>query len=143
MIKPKKNPVTKLVAAGAKAVSKATILGIKSGRSTGKVKAVLRSNDKLGVNKITKGSNRGIAKKASSALPAAKTSRRATLKEVNLNNRFNKHPLVRNTGEASSETKYRVMRGNPIPVKPKNKKPNTVALGAAFGKKPNKSNKAK
>jgi hypothetical protein len=154
MMKPKKNPVTKLVAAGVKVAmrGKKNSKGLKETEykdlrklTTGRAKAVVRNSKvKEFMNPITKGKNKNWAKEANkSILPAAKTSRRATLKEVNLNNRFNKHPLVRNAGNASSETKYRVMRGNPIPLKPKNKKPNTVALGAAFGKKPNKSNKAK
>ena len=48
-------------------------------------------------------------------------SRRAAMKEANMNSRFEKHPLVRNTGNASSEIKYRVMRGKPVPVKKKSK----------------------
>ena len=132
MIKPKKNPVTKLIGAGVKAAmrGKKNSKGIITTANkdiqkltTGRAKANVR-NVKVkdfGVN-ITKGKNKDWAKEANkSTSPAAKTSRRATLKEVNLNNRLNKHPLVRNAGNASSETKYRVMRGKPVPVKKKSK----------------------
>ena len=72
-------------------LSKATIIGIKSGRSTGNVKAVLRSNDKLGVNRMTKGSNRGIAKKATKPLAtpksAVKVIPRKTAPKTDLSNR--------------------------------------------------------
>ncbi len=91
--------------------------------TTGRAKANVR-NVKVkdfGVN-ITKGKNKDWAKEAKKkTLPAATTSRRAALKEVNWNNRIQKHPLIRNAGNASSETKYRVMRGKPVPVKKKGK----------------------
>jgi len=91
--------------------------------TTGRAKANVR-NVKVkdfGVN-ITKGKNKDWAKEANKkTLPAATTSRRAALKEVNWNNRIQKHPLIRNAGNASSETKYRVMRGKPVPVKKKSK----------------------
>ncbi len=91
--------------------------------TTGRAKANVR-NVKVkdfGVN-ITKGKNKDWAKEANKkTLPAATTSRRAALKEVNWNNRIQKHPLIRNAGNASSETKYRVMRGKPVPVKKKGK----------------------
>jgi len=89
--------------------------------TTGRAKANTR-NVKVkdfGVN-ITKGKNKNWAKEANKiTLPSAATSRRASLKEANLNSRMEKHPLIRNAGNASSETKYRVMRGKPVPVKPK------------------------
>ena len=91
--------------------------------TTGRAKANVR-NVKVkdfGVN-ITKGKNKDWAKEANKkTLPAATTSRRAALKEVNWNNRIQKHPLIRNAGNASSETKYRVMRGKPVPIKKKGK----------------------
>lgn len=106
--------------------------------TTGRAKAITR-NVKVkdfGVN-ITKGKNKDWAKNANkTTLPSASTSKRANAKEANINSRLSKHPLVRNAGEASAETKYRVNRGKPVPVKPKNKTPNTAAKGAAFGKKP-------
>lgn len=132
MIKPKKSPVTKLIGASIKVAmrGKKNSKGLKETEykdlrklTTGRAKAVVR-NVKVkdfGVN-ITKGKNKNWAKEANKSIsPAAKTSRRATLKEVNLNNRLSKHPLVRNAGNASSETKYRVMRGKPVPVKKKSK----------------------
>jgi hypothetical protein len=45
------------------------------------------------------------------------TSRRKAMKETNLRSRMEKHPLARNAGESSSESKYRVNRGRTIPVK--------------------------
>ena len=45
------------------------------------------------------------------------TSRRKAMKETNLRNRLDKHPLVRNAGESSAEGKYRYNRGKPIPKK--------------------------
>jgi hypothetical protein len=47
------------------------------------------------------------------------TSRRGAMKETNLRNRLDKHPLVRNAGEAASESKYRGNRGKSVPVKKK------------------------
>jgi hypothetical protein len=91
--------------------------------TTGRAKANVR-NVKVkdfGIN-ITKGKNKDWAKNANkTTLPSAAKSRRASLKEANLNSRLEKHPLVRNAGNASSETKYRVMRGKPVPVKKKTK----------------------
>jgi hypothetical protein len=132
MVAPKKSPVTKLIGAGIKVAmrGKKNSKGLKATEyqdlkklTTGRAKATIR-NVKVkdfGVN-ITKGKNKDWAKEANKSIsPAAATSRRATLKEVNLNNRLNKHPLIRNAGEASSETKYRVNRGRPVPVKKKAK----------------------
>ena len=91
--------------------------------TTGRAKANVR-NVKVkdfGVN-ITKGKNKDWAKEVNKkTLPAATTSRRAALKEVNLVSRLSKHPLVKNAGNQSSEAKYRVMRGRPVPVKKKGK----------------------
>ena len=91
--------------------------------TTGKAKSITR---KVKVKEFGvptgKGKNKNWAKEANKkTLPSASTSRRASLKETNLNNRLSKHPLVRNAGNASSETKYRVMRGKPVPVKKKGK----------------------
>jgi hypothetical protein len=131
-MKPKKNPVTKIIGAGVKAAmrGKKTSKGLITTANkdiqkltTGRAKANVRNVkvENFGVN-ITKGKNKDWAKEANKSIsPAAATSRRATLKEVNLNNRLSKHPLVRNAGNASSETKYRVMRGKPVPVKKKSK----------------------
>ena len=132
MMKPKKNPVTKLIGAGVKAAmrGKKNSKGIMATANkdiqkltTGRAKANVR-NVKVkdfGVN-ITKGKNKDWAKNANkTTLPSAAKSRRASLKEANLNSRLEKHPLVRNAGNASSETKYRVMRGKPVPVKKKAK----------------------
>jgi len=90
--------------------------------TTGRAKANVR-NVKVkdfGVN-ITKGKNKNWAKEANKkTLPAfTATSRRATLKEVNIVSRLSKHPLVKNAGNQSSEAKYRVMRGRPVPTKKK------------------------
>jgi hypothetical protein len=91
--------------------------------TTGKAKANVR-NVKVkdfGVN-IPKGKNKTWAKEANKKyFPGATKSRRSTLAEANLNSRLNKHPLVRNAGNQSSEAKYRVMRGKPVPVKKKGK----------------------
>ncbi len=87
--------------------------------TTGRAKAITR-NVKVkdfGVN-ITKGKNKNWAKNANkTTLPSADKSRRASIKEANFNSRMEKHPLVRNAGEASSESKYRVNRGRPVPKK--------------------------
>lgn len=45
------------------------------------------------------------------------TSRRGALKFASKEKAFQKHPLIRNTGESSAEGKYRGNRGKPIPVK--------------------------
>ena len=123
--------VNKVVSGVAKAMrGKKNSKGLKATKNkdvqqltTGRAKANVR-NVKVkdfGVN-ITKGKNKDWAKEANKkTLPAATTSRRAALKEVNWNNRIQKHPLIRNAGNASSETKYRVMRGKPVPVKKKGK----------------------
>ena len=91
--------------------------------TTGRAKANTR-NVKVkdfGVS-ITKGKNKDWTKEANKkAFPGATTSRRSALAEKNLNSRLEKHPLVRNAGNASSEIKYRVMRGKPVPVKKKGK----------------------
>ena len=105
------------------------IKGIDKAKKTftkGKDKAVMResrtydsSTEGLG---LTKGKNKNWSKETNKkTLPSAAKSRRANLKEINLNNRLSKHPLVRNAGNASSEIKYRVMRGKPVPVKKKGK----------------------
>lgn len=130
--------VTKIIGAGAKAVR--TVVGsnkdIKTNKkinktlektlgtktiSQGKAKSMARNSKvKEFMNPITKGKNKNFAKNANkTTLPSAATSRRASLKEANLNSRLDKHPLVRNAGNASSETKYRVMRGKPVPTKKK------------------------
>ena len=114
--------------------------GVETGSkiTTGKFKAIKRNNKvkDFDVN-ITKGKNKNWAKDANKiTLPSSTKSKRANAKEANFYSRLSKHPLVRNAGEASAETKYRVNRGKPVPVKPKNKTPNTAAKGAAFGKKP-------
>ena len=103
------------------------IKGIAKSKKTftkGKDKAVMRESrtydsttEGLG---LTKGKNKNWTKETNKkTLLSAAKSRRANLKEVNWNNRISKHPLVRNAGNASSETKYRVMRGKPVPVKKK------------------------
>lgn len=69
---------------------------------------------------IVKGKNKTITKKLKKANETPPMlSKRAAAKEANMNSRFEKHPLVRNAGQASSETKYRVMRGKPVPAKKK------------------------
>jgi hypothetical protein len=104
---------------GLKATANKDIKKLTTGRGKANVRNVKVKD--FGVN-ITKGKNKDWAKNANkTTLPSASTSRRASLKEVNLNSRLSKHPLVRNAGNASSETKYRVMRGKPVPVKKKAK----------------------
>jgi hypothetical protein len=87
--------------------------------TTGKAKANKRNAGvKDSMNPITKGKNKNWAKDANKkTLPSAAKSRRASIKEASLNNRFEKHPLVRNAGESASEGKYRYNRGKPIPKK--------------------------
>jgi len=125
------NPIVKVGIAAAKAMrGKKNSKGLKATEykdlkklTTGRAKAVVRNVKvkEFGVN-ITKGKNKDWAKNANkTTLPSAATSRRASVKESNFNSRMEKHPLVRNAGEASSETKYRVMRGRPVPIKKKAK----------------------
>lgn len=138
-ITPKKNIVTKAASAGVKAAAR-VIVGsnkdVKTNKainktlektfgaktiSQGKAKSMARNAKvKEFMNPITKGKNKDWAKNANKVtLPSAKTSRRASVKEANLNNRMEKHPLVRNAGEAASESKYRGNRGKSVPVKKK------------------------
>lgn len=72
------------------------------------------------MNPITKGKNKDWAKEANKKTSVG-NSRRAKIKESSINTRMEKHPLIRNAGNASSETKYRVMRGKPVPAKNKKK----------------------
>jgi hypothetical protein len=119
-----------------KAVNKSSKVAAKLGPivSGNKIKIVDSKDSYVKVNK-----NKNIKKELTRADNTPPyTSRRAAMKETNLQSRLDKHPLVRNTGEQASEKKYRENRGKPVPVKPKNKKPNTVASGAAFGKKPSR-----
>jgi hypothetical protein len=93
--------------------------------TTGKAKSITRNTKVKGFGVLTstgKGKNKNWAKEANKkTLPTSTTSRRATLKEVKIISGLEKHPLVRNAGNASSEAKYRVMRGRPVPVKKKGK----------------------
>ncbi len=90
-------------------------------QTTGKIKADARNAKvKEFVTPTAKGKNKNWAKETNKkTLPAATTSRRAALKEVNIVSRLSKHPLVKNAGNQSSEAKYRVMRGKPVPAKKK------------------------
>jgi hypothetical protein len=93
--------------------------GVRGGGSisTGKAKATVRNAKVKDVmSPITKGKNKDWAKEANK-LTTPGPSRRAKAKEASMNTRFEKHPLIRNAGEASSETKYRTMRGKPVPTK--------------------------
>jgi hypothetical protein len=87
--------------------------------TVGKKKAAKRNAEvKNFMEPITKGKNKNWAKDANKkTLPSAAKSRRASIKEASLNNRFEKHPLARNAGESASEGKYRLNRGKPIPKK--------------------------
>lgn len=92
----------------------------------GKDKAVMRESRAYDSNTeglgLTKGKNKNWAKDTNKkTLLSAAKSRRASVKESSFNTRMQKHPLVRNAGNASSETKYRVMRGKPVPVKKRGK----------------------
>lgn len=91
--------------------------------TAGKIKATARNAKvKEFVTPTAKGKNKNWAKETNKkTLPTSTTSRRAALKEVNLVSRLSKHPLVKNAGNQSSEAKYRVMRGRPVPVKKKGK----------------------
>ena len=101
-------------------VSLNTILGKKIGRTTGEIKGILRASKPGKTTGLAKGKNKDFAKNANKAtLPSAAKSRRASVKEASVNTSFEKHPLVRNAGEASSENKYRGNRGKPVPVKPR------------------------
>lgn len=96
-------------------------LKMPKGTTTGKAKATKRNTKvKEFMNPITKGKNKDWAKEANKSTNPG-NSRRAKIKESSINTRLEKHPLVRNAGNASSETKYRVMRGKPVPVKKKSK----------------------
>ena len=87
--------------------------------SQGKAKAIKRNvRVKEFMDPIAKGKNKNFVKDANKkTLPGASKSRRASIKEANFNTRMQKHPLVRNAGESSSESKYRVNRGKSIPTK--------------------------
>jgi len=91
--------------------------------SQGKAKATKRNTRvKEFMDPITKGKNKNFVKDANKkTLPGASKSRRASVKEANFNSRMEKHPLVRNTGQSSSEGKYRANRGRPIPIKRRGK----------------------
>lgn len=93
--------------------------GVAKGITTGKAKADVRNAKVKDVmNPITKGKNKDWAKEANKSVTPG-SSRRAKVKESSINTRMEKHPLVRNAGNASSETKYRTMRGKPVPTKKK------------------------
>ena len=121
-----------------KAVNKAAAVAEKMGPMiSGKNSKLKIVDSKDSYVKVSK--NKNIKKELTRAdRTPPYTSRRGSVKESNFNSRMEKHPLVRNAGEQASEKKYRENRGKPVPVKPKNKKPNTVASGAAFGKKPSR-----
>jgi hypothetical protein len=95
----------------------------KGTNTTGKIKAIKRNaRVKDSMNPITKGKNKNFVKDANKkTLPSASKSRRASIKEASFNSRMEKHPLVRNTGQSSAESKYRLNRGKPISVKRRGK----------------------
>jgi len=126
--------------------------------TTGKTKAINRANYKIGEIRRTQGKAAVVVTKSGklrefmSNAPVKGTTRkvrdtaqRAELQAKGYSKRksilrydpYRTHPLIRNAGEQAAEKKYRENRGNPVPVKSKNKKPKTIAP-AAFGKKPNK-----
>jgi hypothetical protein len=123
--------VVKVVAGAAKAMrGKKNSKGLKATQykeveklTTGKAKAITRNTRvKEFMDPTTKGKNKNWAKNANkTTLPSATKSRRASIKEASTNTRFEKHPLVRNAGEAASESKYRGNRGKSVPVKKKGK----------------------
>lgn len=104
-----------------KAVNKGSAVAEKLGPYvTGKNSKIKMVDSKDSFVKVSK--NKNIKKeltRADSTPPY--TSRRKAMKETNFRNRMEKHPLVRNAGEASSESKYRVNRGKPVPVKKRGK----------------------
>ena len=115
MVAPKKSPITKALGAGAKAVAR-TVTG--SNKDVKTNKAINKTLEKtFGAKTISKG------KAKAAGLP--KGSNKATAKKIAMSSPFKdsiqKHPLVRNTGEASAEGKYRANRGRPVPVKRKAK----------------------
>ena len=146
MMKPKKNPVTKLVAAGVKGIitgkPKAIINGTsftKGGKKVlatpgGKVGRAIENKARAAIN-MPKGITTGKAKaalKASSTydsktvgLGLTKGSNKKTAKAKkelrNFDTVIQKHPLIRNAGQPSAEGKYRANRGRPVPVKKKAK----------------------
>ena len=97
--------------------------GMSKGTTAGKAKANKRNaRVKDSMNPITKGKNKNFVKDANKkTLPSASKSRRASIKEASFNSRMEKHPLVRNTGQSSAESKYRGNRGKPISVKRRGK----------------------
>jgi hypothetical protein len=121
-----------------KAVNKAAAVAEKMGPMiSGKNSKLKIVDSKDSYVKVSK--NKNIKKELTRADKTPPyTSRRSAIKETNLQSRWDKHPLIRNTGEPAAENKYRGAGGKSVPVKPKNKTPKTVARGAAFGKKPNK-----
>lgn len=96
---------------------------VKPKPSAGKTKAAAR-NEKIkefGLD-TAKGKNKDWVKETNKkTLPSAKKSRSASTAEAAFNTAIQKHPLIRNAGEASAEGKYRGNRGKPVPVKKKGK----------------------
>jgi hypothetical protein len=110
-----KDSVKKSVTTGkVKAFNKIQKDGITTSGKRGRLNAV-DSKDS-----IVKGKNKTIAKKLKKANETPPMpSKRAAAKEANWNNRIQKHPLVRNAGQSSAESKYRSNSGRAVPVKKK------------------------
>lgn len=106
-----------------KAVNKGAAVAEKLGpflSGSGKKAKIKMVDSKDSFVKVSK--NKNIKKELTRAdTTPPYTSRRKAMKETNFRNRMEKHPLVRNAGEASSESKYRVNRGKPVPVKKRGK----------------------
>jgi hypothetical protein len=81
--------------------------------TTGKSKAAMRMAKSGQYDANTKGL--GLAKGSN------KKTAKANKKLGTFDTAIQKHPLIRNAGEASSENKYRFNRGKPVPVKKKAK----------------------
>jgi hypothetical protein len=104
----------------AKKISKATVIGIKSGRTTGKTKAILRASDKYGELKIAKGKNSKLL---------AKDNKKATTAEANkygvslgrVPASKTRNLKIGNTRTASPVSKGFSSGTKPVPVKKKSK----------------------
>ena len=112
---------SKITTGKVKAANKGSAVAEKLGPYvTGKNSKVKMVDSKDSFVKVSK--NKNIKKELTRADNTPPyTSRREAMKETNFRNRMEKHPLVRNAGGASSESKYRANRGKPVPVKKRGK----------------------
>ena len=100
--------------------AKATVLGIKSGRTTGNVKAILRANDKYGESKITKGKNSKLLAKSNKKTVIAEANKYGvSLGRVPASK--TRKLKIGNTRTASPTSKGFSSGTKPVPVKKKSK----------------------